>query len=218
MFPPGRASVCYCLLLCCSHQVGRVSQGRATPVEVRQVHVLRPRRGPRPHTQCNATPCTSPRCALLTLCTVCGAGEGAVKSGDGGGVRKHCPHCAHQGHTHGALPHRAPSSRCAADLAHHVWHRRPHPFPCRTCRSGAHSWLDKYNKNECPKCLKPLVAGGAEAGGRNEMSCIQCTAHTLHLLSGRMEMSFHSVHSVHTSHLLSVHRWPRAPHVAQVRR
>ena len=26
--------------------------------------------------------------------------------------------------THGALPHRAPSTRCTADLVHRVWHRR----------------------------------------------------------------------------------------------
>ena len=26
--------------------------------------------------------------------------------------------------THGALPHRAPSTRCTADAVHHVWHRR----------------------------------------------------------------------------------------------
>ena len=25
---------------------------------------------------------------------------------------------------HGALPHRAPLTRCAADLVHRVWHRR----------------------------------------------------------------------------------------------
>ena len=25
--------------------------------------------------------------------------------------------------THGALPHRAPCTRCTADLAHHVWYR-----------------------------------------------------------------------------------------------
>ena len=28
---------------------------------------------------------------------------------------------------HGALPHRAPSTRCTADLVHRVWHRCPTP-------------------------------------------------------------------------------------------
>ena len=37
--------------------------------------------------------------------------------------------------THGALPHRAPSTRCTADLVHHVWHRPTPPTRRRTPRS-----------------------------------------------------------------------------------
>ena len=36
--------------------------------------------------------------------------------------------------THGALPHRAPSTRCAADLVHRVWHRWKLRRMIRICR------------------------------------------------------------------------------------
>ena len=36
--------------------------------------------------------------------------------------------------THGALPHRAPSTRCTADLVHHVWHR----YNCTACAKYIH--------------------------------------------------------------------------------
>ena len=48
-----------------------------------------------------------------------------------------------QTHTHAALPHRAPSSRCTAESMRRVRLQvatataSPHPFPCRTCRTGS---------------------------------------------------------------------------------
>ena len=46
--------------------------------------------------------------------------------------------------THGALPHRAPSPRCTADLVHHVWHRmvrRGHSEPAEGRIAPAVAWM-----------------------------------------------------------------------------
>ena len=87
-----------------------------------------------PHTQRTPhtvhTTCTPPLGALLTLCSVCGAGANHTPLGPPteplGGFRLDPPWpCAvNTRATHGALPHRAPSSRRTAELVHHVWHRR----------------------------------------------------------------------------------------------
>ena len=49
--------------------------------------------------------------------------------------------------TDGALPHRAPSARCTAESAHHVWHRCPTPSLAALAA-------------QVPTIVEPLSGGG----------------------------------------------------------
>ena len=78
--------------------------------------------------------------------------------------------------THSALPHRAPFTRCAADLTHRVWHRSS-PSTCRTSRTpprGGRTWARAPIGDSPPDASATMCSTGTYT---------QCTAHTVHLPS-----------------------------------
>lgn len=46
----------------------------------------------------------------------------------------------------------------------------------RTCPYCGHGWLDKYHKDECPKCLSPLSAAGSVRRAPGEASTFKAAA------------------------------------------
>ena len=71
---------------------------------------------------------------------------------------------------HGALPHRAPfTTRCTADLVHHVWHRRP---PTLASRGGATAGSSWRTTGGCPSRGAPARrAVGGSGGARVPTRC-----------------------------------------------